>query len=151
MSSLAVFGRIRESQTRWRQNSLLMVFWAVLAGCHHDDSLPSLKVYEVRGKVLLGDGKPLARGWVYFVPTGNLTITPSAQIGADGSFSLVTGGSGEGAPPGEYKVRVESLEPQPARKTDKPLFPFKYSDEDSSGLFVTVRPEVNQLEPFRLR
>jgi len=125
--------------------------WAALAGCHNADSLPSLTVYEVKGKVLLADGKPLNSGWVYFVPKGDLTITPSGTIGPDGSFSLVTGGSGDGAPPGEYKVRIESTGVQSAQKSKKRLFPFKYTDEDSSGLVVTVRPEANQLEPFQLK
>jgi hypothetical protein len=136
--------------TRW-QNGLLVAVCTVLGGCQKSDSLPSLTVYQVKGKVLLADGKPLASGWVYFVPKGDLTITPSAQTGADGSFSVVTGGSGEGAPPGEYKVRIESTEFRPAQKSKKPLFPFKYTDEDSSGLVVTVRAAANQLEPFRLR
>jgi hypothetical protein len=123
-----------------------------LGGCNgRSDSLPVLKVYEVKGKVLLADGKPLTNGSVYFVPKGELTITPNATIGTDGTFSVVTGGSGEGAPPGEYKVRIEAAGAQASQKSKKALFPFKYTDEDSSGLVVTVRPESNQLEPFQLK
>jgi hypothetical protein len=125
---------------------------AGLAGCKGGaDALPVLKVYEVKGKVLLADGKPLTNGSVYFVPKGELTITPNAAIGADGTFSVVTGGSGEGAPAGEYKVRIEAAGVQVGQKSKKPLFPFKYTDEDSSGLVVTVRPDSNQLEPFQLK
>jgi hypothetical protein len=125
---------------------------ASTAGCTgQPDSLPVLKVYEVKGKVLLADGKPLDNGSVYFVPTGELTITPNAVVGPDGTFSVVTGGSGDGAPPGEYKVRVEAAGAQPGQKSRKPLFPFKYTDEDSSGILVTVRPQPNQLEPFLLK
>ena len=138
-------------QQAWRRNGLLVAIWMVLAGCRNADSLPSLTVYEVKGKVLLADGKPLSSGWVYFVPKGDLTITPSGTIGPDGSFSLITGGSGDGAPPGEYKVRIESTGVHLAQKSKKRLFPFKYTDEDSSGLVVTVRPEANQLEPFQLK
>ena len=75
---------------------LVLALWAGVAGCRQSDSLPNLKVYEVKGKVLLADGKPLTNGWVYFVPKGELTVTPSAIIGSDGTFSLITGGSGEG-------------------------------------------------------
>lgn len=139
----------RSRRRRW-MTGLVVAAWAALAGCQKADKLPVLEVYPVKGQVLLADGKPLDGGWIYFVPKGDLAVTPSAEIGADGSFSLVTGGSGEGAPPGEYKVRIET--PQiPAVKNRKPVVPPKYNDEDSSKLVFTVRPEPNQLEPIRLK
>ena len=86
-----------------------MAVCAGLAGCGKSDSLPVLEVYDVKGKVLLADGKPLDGGSIYFVSkAGDLPVTPSGVIGPDGTFSLVTGGSGDGAPPGEYKVRIEA-------------------------------------------
>jgi hypothetical protein len=132
---------------------LAAVASAVLAGCHGSDSLPSLTVYEVKGKVVLADGKPLAGGVISFVPTDGLPVTPSGVIGADGTFSLNTGGSGEGAPSGEYKVRVEAPEFQQvgSRARRRPLFPHKYTDEDSSGLLITVRAENNALSPILLK
>ena len=68
-------------------------------------------------------GKPLCSGWVYFVPKGDLSITPSAKIASDGTFSLVTGGSGEGAPAGDYKVRIEAPGFRPDPKSKKSPFP----------------------------
>jgi hypothetical protein len=126
---------------------------ATLAGCGRSDSLPSYQVYEVKGRVLLADGKPLGGGWISFVPKGDLPVTPSGEIGPDGTFSLVTGGSGDGAPPGEYKVRVEApqLQQPASRSRKKPVVPTKYTDEDSSGLVITVRAESNRLEPIRLK
>jgi hypothetical protein len=110
-------------------------------------------VYEVKGKVLLADGQPLTGGWISFVPKGDLSVTPSSPIGSDGTFALTTGGSGEGAPAGDYKVRVEAPQlpglQKPRRR--KPPFPLKYTDEDSSGLVVTVRTTANRLEPFVLK
>ena len=131
----------------------VMVVCAGLAGCRGSDSLPVLPVYEVKGKVLLSNGKPLSGGWISFVPKSDLPVTPSAAIGSDGTFSLETGGSGHGAPAGEYKVRVEAPQLRTAASTSrkKPLVPVKYSDEDSSGLVITVRAEANQLEPIVLK
>jgi hypothetical protein len=140
-----------DQRLKWCYHSMLVAVWAGVTGCSNSQALPVLKVYEVRGKVLLADGKPLADGWVYFVPKGDLTLTPSGPIGTDGSFSIVTGGSGEGAPAGDYKVRVESPLHQATQKAKKPLYPFKYTDEDSSGIVVTVKPEPNQLEPLVLK
>jgi hypothetical protein len=136
-----------------RLAGLVVVLLAGMGGCYHSDSLPSVSVYEVKGKVLLADGSPLSEGWVYFVPKGDLSLTPSGSIGSDGTFSVVTGGSGDGAPAGDYKLRVESPRLQQAATTSKkkPPFPAKYGDEDSSGLVVTVRAESNQLEPIRLK
>ena len=127
-----------------------MVLAAGLAGCNQSDSLPRLDVYPVKGKVELGDGKPLSGGWIVLVPKGDLSVTPSGEIGPDGTFSVVTGGSGEGAPPGDYKIRIDA----PQLKKDKnrrPLIPPKFTDEDSSNLVITVRAEPNQLGPIRLK
>lgn len=133
---------------------LIVAGCALLAGCGSGptaDTLPVLKVYDVTGKVLLPDGKPLTGGWIYFVPkAGDLPITPSGVIGPDGTFSLATGGSGEGVPVGEYKLRIETVEAPTDRKNRKPIVPRRYTDEDSSGLVATVRAETNRLDPIRL-
>jgi hypothetical protein len=146
------------TQNRGRRHARLWTGLAVavsagLIGCHGSDSLPSLLVYEVKGTVVLADGKPLPGGLISFVPKGSLPVTPSAPIGSDGTFSLTTGGSGEGAPPGDYKVRIEAPQLQHAgpKFRKRPLFPFKYTDEDSSGLIITVRAETNRLDPIRLK
>src|SRR5262249_52455439 len=73
---------------------------AALAGCSGSDRLPNYQVYEVHGRVLLSDGKPLGGGWISFVSKADLPVTPSGPIEKDGTFSLVTGGSGKGAPAG---------------------------------------------------
>jgi hypothetical protein len=141
----------QRSRLKWCCGSLLVAVWTSVTGCSNSQALPVLTVYEVKGKVLLADGKPLADGSIYFVPKGDLTVTPSGRIGTDGSFSIVTGGSGEGAPAGDYKIRVESPLSQATQKAKKPLYPFKYTDEDSSGIVITVKPEANQLEPIVLK
>jgi hypothetical protein len=151
---MSVFASINTSWKNVRAGwlvGLTVILWLGQAGCGKSDSLPSLQVYEVKGKVLLPDGKPLSGGWIYFVSKGDLPVTPSGQISSDGTFSLVTGGSGEGAPAGDYKIRVEAPQLPTGPKAKKPAFPFKYTDEDSSGLVLTVRAEPNHLDPIRLK
>ena len=68
----------------------------------------------------------------------------------------MTANSGEGAPPGDYKVRVEPEDPSlisPKRPSAarKLPFPQKYLDEDSSGLKVTIKAEPNTLQPILLK
>jgi hypothetical protein len=151
MSVSAVTYVDRGRRRTLRASGLAVAVWVGLAGCRNSESLPALQVYEVKGKVTLADGKPLSSGWIYFVPKGDLPITPSGVIGSDGTFSLVTGGSGDGAPPGEYKVRIEAPQLQAALKGKKPPFPLKYLDEDSSLVVVQVRAEPNQLDPICLK
>jgi hypothetical protein len=143
----------RGRRSRRAGAAVLAAAMATLSGCGRSDSLPSYQVYEVKGQVLLADGKPLGGGLITFVPKGDMPVSPSGVIGSDGSFALSTGGSGDGAPAGDYKVRVEAPQFQQAapKARKKPIFPQKYNDEDSSGLVITVRAQSNQLEPIRLK
>jgi hypothetical protein len=125
-----------------------------LAGCGGGSEAPtSLTLYPVKGKVLLEDGKPLTAGRIVFVATqGN--IAPNGTIGSGGEFTLSSGPAGEGAPAGEYKVRIDpEITGGGQGKVKKGArFPFglHYTDEDSSGLTATVKPEPNDLPPFKL-
>lgn len=152
MRFLAAFYLRRRVPLAHRLNRLIVAACAGLAGCARSDALPALQVYEVRGKVLLADGKPLSGGSIYFVSkAGDLPVTPAGKIGPDGTFSLVTGGSGEGAPAGSYKVRIEAPSVARVGKAAKSPFNERYNDEDSSGVEIVVRAESNQLEPIRLK
>jgi hypothetical protein len=117
---------------------LSTVVTVALGGCGESNSLSGLKVYPVKGKVTLPDGKPLASGKVVFVATKS-TITSSANIESDGSFTF-KGSSGDGLPEGAYKVRLETDGATGVKKGTTP-FPIKYLDEDSSELTATVKPD----------
>jgi hypothetical protein len=111
--------------------------------------------YPVKGRVLLGDGKPLTSGKVIFLPRQG-GMTAHGEIASDGTFSLKTADEREGAPAGEYKIRIEPGASAVAVKggrldTNNLPFPPSYLDEDGeTGLIATVRTEATQLEPFRL-
>ncbi len=106
-----------------------------------------------RAQVLLADGKPLSGGWIYFVPKGDLPVTPSGVIGADGTFSLVTGGSGDGRTAGRIQGPVEA----------PPVFNRRSEDPEEAALSQQVQrrrqlgpgdhgaSRANQLEPIRLK
>jgi len=109
-------------------------------------------LYPVKGQVLLADGRPLPGGTVQFIPKDG-GLPASGRIEEDGTFSLKSK-TGEGAAPGEYKVRIEPSAERLARKGRvAPKLPFasKYREYDGeTGLTATVRAEATQLEPFRL-
>jgi hypothetical protein len=114
-----------------------------------------LKVHPVKGKVLLEDGKPLTTGSVVLM-SPDKGIEFEGPIQSDGSFS-VKSSSGEGAPEGNYKVRIEpdaskltGTKSRGKKNLGNLPFPGKYADESTSGLAVSVKPGDNELEPFKL-
>jgi hypothetical protein len=122
-----------------------------LSGCG-GPTYSTATLYPVKGQILLSDGKPLTSGQVVLV--SNQGVEFHGKVGSDGRFSIKSG-AGDGAPEGEYTVRIEP-EPQPgtagrAKKGAARLpFPAKYADDTASGLKVTVKPGENNLEPFKL-
>jgi hypothetical protein len=135
----------------------MMAVWAVgFAGCGDPNAAGSLKVYPVKGQVLLHDGKPLSSGRVVLVSTEK-AVEFTGEVGSDGHFEVKTG-YGDGAPEGTYKVRVEYDDSSEAPMRGKPSrrnvskLPFapKFSDESTSDLSVTIKPGENVLEPFKL-
>ena len=108
-------------------------------------------LYPVKGSVLLDNGKPVTTGRVVLV-SGDGLMSSTGDISSDGSFSVKSSG-GDGVPAGDYKVRIESDSGKTGGKgASRAHLPFaiKYTDEDSSGLKVTVKAEPNTLEPFKL-
>jgi hypothetical protein len=106
-------------------------------------------------------GKPLAGAVVTFVPSSNEGAAASAITESDGKYALTTWQAGDGARPGEYRVKVskqeetavdpskmvrnvpleedqkyvENMKPRPPAKI---VVPSKYLDESTSGLSHTV-------------
>lgn len=137
---------------------ILVAIGIVLTGCPKSSGPVT---YRVTGTVTM-QGKPVAGAVVTFVPTSNEGEAASAITGADGKYVLTTRQAGDGARPGEYRVKVnkqeettvdpskmvknltieeeqkiyvENKKPRPPAKS---LIPSKYLDESSSGLSHTV-------------
>jgi hypothetical protein len=123
-----------------RSHTLIVAFLlASVAGCEKNP-LASVKLYSVKGKVLLADGKPLSSGHVVFVGNESM-ITTSANIESDGSFQIKSD-SGGGVPEGAYKIRIEGGSGTDGKASGKPKggLPFdkQFLDEDASKLTATV-------------
>lgn len=105
----------------------------VAAGCGetHDPT------YPVTGKVTL-NGQPLTTGTVTFTPENGPSAT--GEIGADGTYSLITPPEREGAMPGTYQVSVSAVEVD-AEGLARSLLPSKYSAGQTSGLTATVQAD----------
>ena len=137
---------------------VLTIVGIVLTGCS-SSSRP--RTYPVTGTVT-SQGKPLAGAAITFVPTGDDAEAASAITDANGKYALTTWKAGDGARPGEYRVKVskqaqttvdpskmvknltieeeqkiyvESKNPPPPAKS---LIPAKYQDDQTSGLIHKV-------------
>lgn len=128
--------------------------WSIafmLAGCG-DTGPYSGKLYPTTGRVILADGRPLTDGSVRFIPKGT-GLPATGKLGPDGSFSLTTK-MGEGAAPGEYRVRIDPSPEMLSKKGgsgQKLPYAAKYRNyEGDTGLTATIASAPTQLEPFRL-
>jgi hypothetical protein len=112
--------------------------------------------YPVSGKVTY-QGAPAAGAAVFFHHRGGDSMNEHMIMGlvqADGSFELVCGPLGKGAPPGEYDVTIawKKVSSQskggPQRQADK--LNGRYADPKEPRFHVSVKAERNDLAPFEL-
>ncbi len=113
-------------------------------------------LYPVSGKVTY-NGAPAAGAAVFFYRQGADPIREQTVMGIvqrDGSFELVCGPYGRGAPPGNYDVGLEwkpivgQRNGNPQRGPDR--FGGRYSDPRRSTLHAVVAARTNNLPPFEL-
>ena len=113
-------------------------------------------IYPVSGKVTY-NGTPAAGAAIFFNRRGADYAKEHLVMGVvhdDGSFDLVCGPLGKGAPPGEYDVAVEwkpiigQKNGNPQRGPDR--FHGRYADAKHPILHATVEARPNDLPPFEL-
>jgi hypothetical protein len=116
----------------------------------------SRTIYPVSGKVT-HNGVPAAGAAVFFVRQGgesNSEPTIMGIVQEDGSFELVCGSLGKGAPAGKYDVLIEWRSPigpenvRPQRGPDK--LNGRYADRQRPLLYASVEARANDLPPFQL-
>lgn len=124
---------------------LILLGAAALAGCGTASGTPSLDggtlpTVPAQGTITRG-GKPLNEGIITLVPIvdGGSAYQASGEIGADGRFTLTSGGGNDGAVPGRYRVKIESTSRvaptrSRARTAEEPLVEVK----DGSDLNITI-------------
>ena len=137
--------------------STLVAVGIVLSGCSNSSKPPT---YPVTGTVTM-QGKPVAGAAITFVPTTEGEAA-SAITDSEGKYALTTWAAGDGARPGEYRVKVSKQEQQavdPSKLVQnlsteeeqkiyvenkkpappaKSLIPSKFENEETSGLVHKV-------------
>lgn len=120
------------------------------ASCGNKD-----KIYPVSGKVTY-NGFPARGAVVSFHRQRGEFNDPTIMgiVKEDGSFELVCGPLGMGAPPGDYDVLIEwkRIHSQGKRRiqTGSDLLHGRYADPKHPLLHVTVTAGATQLLPFEL-
>jgi hypothetical protein len=113
-------------------------------------------IYPVSGKVLC-KGLPASGATVFFCRKGGDSMDDHMIMGIvqeDGSFELVCGSIGKGAPPGDYDVLIEwkqvssQSNGRPQRGPDK--LKGRYADPKHPLLHAAVEAKTNDLPPFEL-
>ena len=114
-------------------------------------------VYPVSGKVTC-QGLPAAGAVVSLQRRGaNLMNEPAIMglVREDGSFSLVCGDKGAGAPPGEYDVLIEwrprSHQPRGLGQITPDRLAGRYADPKNPRLRAEIKAGTNELPPFDLK
>jgi hypothetical protein len=132
---------------QWIRWFVAALVWLSVVGCGDEQWVPVIKdvAFPVKGRVLLPGGQALPGGRIEFVPIKEPGLLAYGKIAADGTFALQTRQPGDGAIPGDYKVRIMIPEKREFSRLAR------YRDEDSSRLTATVRAEPNNLDVFRLR
>lgn len=111
-------------------------------------------LYPVSGKVIF-KGSPAPGATVFFHRQGADSMNEHMIMGIvqeDGSFELVCGSLGEGAPPGEYDVLIEwkrasgQGKGRPTHGPDE--LKGRYADPKHPRFHATIKLERNSLAPF---
>jgi len=121
------------------------------ASCSNKDN-----IYPVSGKVTY-KGSPASGATVFFNRQGGDSMNEHLTMGIvqeDGSFELVCGSLGKGAPPGDYDVVIEWKQLSGQSKGRPQHGPDKlkghYADPKRPRFHATIKAERNDLSPFDL-
>jgi hypothetical protein len=113
-------------------------------------------IYPVSGRVSY-NGAPAAGATVFLQRQGGDALNEQMIMGIvqdDGSFTLVCGHLGQGAPPGNYDVLIEwKRSANQAKGLVKKLpdrLKGRYADPRHPLLHVVIKAETNALPPFEL-
>jgi hypothetical protein len=127
--------------------ALLSVFYSSCSNGHKP-------IYPVHGQVLF-EGQPIPGALVVFHPQGadaGTTEKSFAKTGPDGTFTLGTYESADGAPAGNYLVTVELwLSSGQGDEGPTSRLPPRYANPSTSGLTANVETGPIDLKPFELK
>jgi hypothetical protein len=141
----------KKSMKRIAAFSLLALLVCCFASC--GKTTTQLATYEVKGQILQ-NGRPVPHATVVFHPSFELgpeVSKPRATTNEDGTFTISTYATADGAPEGEYKVTVEQWTTTKPEEGPKSRLDPKFGKPDQSGISVRVASGKNELPVIVLR
>jgi hypothetical protein len=109
-------------------------------------------VHPVMGHVALGKVIPAGAQLAFHPVAGELPdqAVPRATVRADGSFTVSTFRSDDGAPPGTYVVTIQWFRLSKDGAPGPNVLPSRYAAPSSSPLQVAIASGRNELPPFTI-
>lgn len=138
-----------------KTKSLLLVAWVLctFVGCKPSEK--QIAVVKVTGQLFTAEKKPATGATVAFHPIGReaYPFTPFGTVGRDGTFTLTSYASGDGAPAGEYAVTIvwRSNDPDGEAMGPDKLKGKDYNDPKTTPFKAVVGVTETTLEPFYLK
>ena len=141
---------------------MLAFVLALSAGCGGDPTPAGrVAVHPARGKVLF-EGRPLAGALVVFEPASPIKSdlsNPTGTTGEDGAFTLSTYEPGDGAPAGDYLVKITTAAMPGsdngdilAKKSSRgDVLKGRFARAAESGLKAKIGDGPNEMPPFDLK
>ena len=148
--------RTADGRNTWRIAALIMGC-LIVAGC--GDGKDRAKTYPVQGTATF-QGEPMPGARINFSPIEGEAkergLVPVGVVGEDGTFSVSTYETGDGAPAGRYKVtlvwddesKMAAGGPGGGGSLDR--FKGRYKKPDKSRIEVTITEGKNVLDPIKL-
>lgn len=99
---------------------------------------------EVRGKVLLPNGSPLTGGVLILRPVGGIHGA-SAQVQADGTFTLTDPAGKQAVVPGKYQVFVRFNDPSQKALSASINKKYQDSEDGDSDILVEIQEPKKDL------
>ena len=121
------------------------LFIGAFIGCGRDQSRTAI----VRGKITY-QGKPVPSGTISFIPTAGPTAT--GEIQPDGTYTLTTYKTGDGAVTGKHSVVVVAMQDMSSRLPEdrspmpEPIVPLKYTSIATTDLRAVVEDKENTID-----
>lgn len=126
----------------WLVLATCLLALCCVSGC--GDATP--KTYRIPGRLVYEDGKPVPGATIVLQTTHDgKRVVARGQVNADGTFELTTFTDKDGVVEGEHDVTIVPLPATDGATPSKPVVAAKYSNADSSGLKVTVKPDATEI------
>jgi len=127
--------------------ALVPVILGSVTGCSSDTE----KTYPVSGVVVWSDGQPAtelkgATVELQLKDAAARKVSPTGEVQSDGSFTLRSYKTDDGAPAGEYRALVMPQMPQVSRRPeDVTIMDRRFENFLTSQLEVTIEPKENRI------